>query len=300
MTKKKSAKPGPGYAGRFEVGKRVVVDPFDELGRKIEVTVNVRESAIEHMLTRKRIDRTQAAAGDRFRKMWELAAIGRQRGIDLTSAGGHSIGAVSDPLTDALVRAGRERDECTRALGMIRMRILTAVVGEGLRIEDVARLWSKATGIARGERAEGYITGTLIDALNDLVDLWGMEGKPKSLRVRDTYERNGKVVNTFGNIRASGPIDITGPSIETYVYSDGTSRTGSVIPVDRPAMTAHTSGNVGASTETSSARLLLVGDRDGADANQASIAESRAACASRMTWPLVGDRPINSTDGGSK
>ena len=58
-----------GFGGRFEAGERVIDDPL-EVGARMTAQVNVRESAISHMVSRGRLNLSQEAAGERFRQLW--------------------------------------------------------------------------------------------------------------------------------------------------------------------------------------------------------------------------------------
>ena len=238
----------PGMDGRYEEGEREITGPQEVIAgervgsppRKYKVTVNVRESAIDHMASRGRLDETQHTAADRFRKMWELAAIGRSRGINFDSA---YSGAVGDPFTDELIQAGRILARTIRRLGLIRARILVAVVGEGKLIEEVAREWSDSSGRLKGKRAEGYVTGTLVDAIDDLVDIWRLEAKGQPERKREYYYFNGNKVDVFDAVRASGPMNYTGPAREISIGKFG----DTLIEEKRPSeqQRGQTSGNVG-------------------------------------------------------
>lgn len=237
----------PGRDGRVEEGERLIADPYNP-ARKTTVTVNVRESAIDHMRSRGRVDETQAAVADRFRKLWELAAIGHQRGIDFANGGGGS-GYPADPLTDELVRAGRDLARCIRQLGMVRSQILISIVGEGKRIEDVAKDWSKSGGAVRGDRAEGYVTGTLIDAIDELTSIWRMEGAPRPTKSETTWWRKGAAVTVNDFIRSeeiqSPPNNSPQRSTEIYIARDGTVMREEVRPIDRAQMPSpHESGNL--------------------------------------------------------
>lgn len=249
MPKKPITLAGPGREGRVEEGERLIVDPYDAT-RKTTVTVNVRESAIDHMRSRGRVDETQAAVADRFRKLWELAAIGRQRGIDYENSGGGENRYPTDPLTDDLVRAGRDLARCIRQLGMVRSKILISIVGEGKRVEDVAKEWSKAGGIVAGDRAEGYVTGTLIDAIDELTQVWRMEAMPRPTEGKTTWWRKGVAVTVNDLIRAEevqeGSKQSPQRSTEIYVARDGAVIREEVRPIDRGQMkSAHESGNLG-------------------------------------------------------
>jgi hypothetical protein len=233
--------PKIGRDGKFELGDRVVPDPLEPGGR-YRAPMNVRESAVEHMFSRGRIDTAQAEAGNRFRRLWELAAVGRQRGVDLEGNAGPS-GAVSDPITDELVRAGRELAKAIRNLGKIRSHILIAIIGEGKLIEDVAKQWSRAGGIVSGKRAEGYISGTLIDAIDDLVRIWQLKGIGRAKQQAGSYTRNGKKVEVNDSISASGPMSFTGPTNEITIGKLGDPIVTQKRPLDRGPMTTHHAGS---------------------------------------------------------
>lgn len=243
---------GPQFDGRVELGERLVVDPYDT-SKRVSAIVNVRESAIDHMRSRGRVDETQAAVADRFRRLWELAAIGHQRGIDYENFGGGGNGGVSDPMTDALVRAGRDLSRCIQQLGQVHSQILISIVGEGKRIEDVAKNWSRAGGIVTGNRAEGYITGTLIDAIDNLTSIWRMEGSPRQQRHEGKWWRKGTEVTVNDAIHAEevpeGTKESPQRSTEIYIDRDGRVTRDTVRPVDRRPLTTHASCNVGSSAQ---------------------------------------------------
>lgn len=229
-----------GYGGRYEEGERIIDDPL-EAGVRMTAKVNVRECAIAHMASRGRLNPSQEAAGERFRKLWEMAAIGRSRAID---PGKEAVdgGTLGDPMTDDMVKAARELDRALKSVGMIASSILISVVGEGKRIEDAAADWSRQGGILVGRRAEGYITGTMVDALNALVGHWRLEANGTPRTAQAFYKRNGEKIAVNDDIVASGPISVTGPSSEIRVGRFGDVIVEQVQPVDRGPMSVHVSG----------------------------------------------------------
>lgn len=251
-----------GTGSHIELGERLIVGPGEPIGgervgegERYHAKVNVRESAIAHMASRGRLDPTQIQAGEKFRKLCELASIGRQHSIDF-EAQGRSIGKISgDPFTESLVRAGRELNDAVHRLGPVYSAILLQVVGEGRLIADVARGWAGAGGIVSGARAEGYITGTLIDGIDALVEIWRMEsdGRPKR---ESTHYGRGSARHTLGHglerteievndsIRASGPMSYTGPVKQINIGELGEIDVVEKRGVDRGALTPHASGNV--------------------------------------------------------
>jgi len=233
---------GPGFDGRFQLGVRVVDDPL-ERGQRYEAPVNVRESSIDHMHSRGRIDEAQKLAGDRFRRLWEKAAVGSNKAMDTTKEPVDG-GGIGDPISDDLVKASVELSRVMRELGPTGSQLLIALVGEGKRVEDVAASWSRAGGIVRGDRAQGYVTGRMVEALDDLVRFWKLES---SSLVADSFSRgwyrNGKFVESRDDIQSSRD-GHTGPSIQLSVGRFGDIVEEEVVPVDRTALMKHGSGNI--------------------------------------------------------
>ena len=235
--KKTITLPSIGKEGRFELGSRVVDDPL-EPGQRLSVAVNVRESAIEHLASRKRINTTQAVAGDRFRRLWELAAIGAVKGIDPTKDAVDGSGA-GDPITDAHLAAAEELKRAMRELGAIGSRVLVSIIEEG-SIEKAAGKWARMGGIVKGVRAEGYITGTVVDALDCLVNHWRLEGIGRARTEERYYKRAAEKILVHDDIVASGPISESGPSHEISVGRFGDSERREIRPLDRgPLMMQH-------------------------------------------------------------
>lgn len=229
-----------GSEGYFEEGERVVPDPLEK-GRYYTAKVNVRESSIDHMASRGRIDAAQKEAGDRFRKLWELAAVGRSHGIDPAKEFVDG-GGFTDPISDDLVRAGMELSRVLRSLGPAGSQLMIALVGEGKRVEDVASNWSKGGGVVTGRRAEGYVTGRVVEALDDLVALWGLEGKWRPQNHKTGYRRNGEWVPVTDDIRASNE-GHSGPARQFTVGRFGDVVEEDIRGVDRGPMTPHVAGN---------------------------------------------------------
>ena len=230
-----------GSEGLVELGERKVQDPLEPTA-ELRVTVNVRESSIDHMASRGRINTAQTEAGQRFRKLWELAAIGRSKGID---PGKEFVdgGCPGDPISDALVKASHELNRILRIAGSAGAPLLIAIVGEGKRIEDVATSWSKAGGIVMGKRAEGYVVGRMIEALDDLVAHWKLESSSiVNKEEKRSYWRKGKEVKVVDAIRVSNE-GHTGPVVELSTGKFGDVVESARRPLDRGPMTRHISGN---------------------------------------------------------
>lgn len=230
-----------GSEGLVEYGQRTIADPL-EPGQRYSATVNVRESSIDHMASRGRINTAQSEAGQRFRKLWEMAAVGRNQAMD-PSKEFVDGGAAMDPISDRLVKASIELAKILRIAGPVGSQLLISLVGEGKRIEDTAKDWSKAGGAVKGERAEGYVTGRMIEALDDLVDFWKLESDPIVRKEeKRSYWRNGSEVKVKDAIRVSLEGHV-GPSIELSVGRFGDVVKSDRRGVDMAAITPHVAGN---------------------------------------------------------
>lgn len=242
MAKSKKRTPylSHGAEGRIEFGERIVDDPL-EVGQRYRAKVNVRESSIEHMHSRGRIDASQKLAGDRFRKLWEMASVGQNQAMDTTKEPVDG-GGFGDPISDELVKASQELSRVMRAVGQAGSQLLISLVGEGKLIGDVAAKWAQAGGVVRGERAEGYVTARMVEALDDLVRLWKLESSSISQNEEQHYRRNGKLVKVVDDIRASSE-GWTGPANELSVGRFGDIVETQKRGVDRAALMTHVAGN---------------------------------------------------------
>lgn len=204
-----------GSDGKVQIGERTFPDPL-EPGMRIQAKVNVRECAIDHLASRGRLNASQEVAGQRFRKLWEMAAVGRNQAMD-TSKEPVDGGSLSDPISDELVKASIELKRILSVTGAVGSKLLIAIVGEGKRIEDVALQWAEAGGIVRGRYAHGYVTGRMIEALDDLVRHWGLESKAKNTPTKQTYKRNGVPVTVVSRPILADHDTHTGPVTELEV-----------------------------------------------------------------------------------
>lgn len=230
-----------GSEGMVEYGERMISDPL-EPGQRYSAVVNVRESSIDHMASRGRINTAQSEAGQRFRKLWEMAAVGRNQAMDPSKEFVDGGGAM-DPISDGLVKASIELAKILRVAGPVGSQLLITLVGEGKRIEDAAKDWSKSGGAVKGERAEGYVTGRMIEALDDLVTYWKLESssitKEKDKR---SYWRKGEEVKVRDAIRVSHD-GHSGPAVELTVGRFGDVVESTQRALDRTALTPHVAGN---------------------------------------------------------
>lgn len=230
-----------GSEGLVEYGERVISDPL-EPGQRYSAVVNVRESSIDHMASRGRINTAQSEAGQRFRRLWEKAAVGRNQAMD-PSKECVDGGGITDPISDDLVKASIELAKILRVAGPVGSQLLISLVGEGKRVEDTAREWSKAGGAVKGDRAEGYVTGRMIEALDDLVTFWKLESDPiVKKEEKRSYWRNGAEVKVRDAVQVSHD-GHTGPAYELSVGRFGDVVESTRRGIDRAVLTPHVAGN---------------------------------------------------------
>jgi hypothetical protein len=149
-----------------------VPDPF-EPGRKVAVLKNVSVHPAESMLSRGYIDAAQHAAAGTLRRLYEQAEIGGSAAIDYSRVRVDG-GILADPLAEETYAARRALIAARRAVGEMGWAILSPIMGEGISIEQVARDRPALSRGLKGKRAEGYISGRLREALDDLVKHWGL------------------------------------------------------------------------------------------------------------------------------
>jgi hypothetical protein len=155
-----------------EVALVEVADPY-EPGRRIVVAKNVSCHPAESMYARGYIDEAQRTAAVKVRALWEQAEIGASAAIDYsrTRVDGGQLG---DPFSEAVYAARRALVGVRTAVGEGGYAILMPVMGEGHAIDQIARERPALSRGLKGKRAEGYLSGRIREALDDLVRHWGL------------------------------------------------------------------------------------------------------------------------------
>jgi hypothetical protein len=191
-----------------------VEDPL-EPGARLVVARNVGEHPLTYLRAKGRLDGASSrsthdrlatadarfAAGDSFRQHYERAMIGASRAIDYSRVKVDG-GSPSDPLSESVQRSHawlRDVAAC-RELGQIRYAVLVAICGEGRLIPAAANHFGSTIGLT-GRRAEGHVSGLLIEALDVLAEHLGLNQRPRA---------GARMVST-------GEITITGPGREWQI-----------------------------------------------------------------------------------
>lgn len=138
MTRKRQDQPaGIGYDQSFEVGARVVDDPY-EPGNRITVPWNVRHDPLARMRARGEIDEAQYQAGEDLRSCVERIGGSGAPAVDTTKEavdGGKGYGGISD----STMKAAKKLRDAERVLGWQAYRLVRAVVCDGLNGSLIAQ-----------------------------------------------------------------------------------------------------------------------------------------------------------------
>ncbi|WP_455271216.1 hypothetical protein [Rhizobium herbae] len=133
---------------------------------KIKASINIRESAIITLATRRHIDESQLAAANKFRGLWEAMGGAGAGSFDYSRE--HVDGGGStDPLTERQINAGLELKRCRQTLGVRAYDIMAKVAGEGHAIQELAKTHRERT----------TLTDYLKDGLDELAKAWGYQNR---------------------------------------------------------------------------------------------------------------------------
>lgn len=131
--------------------------------KRIRVAKNLRESAIETLHARGKLDDAQKKAADRFRAVWEACGGAGAGAMDYSRTQVDGGGA-RDPISERQVDAGKTLATCRNLLGKRNYDLVCKVCGQGLSFSD----------ITSDQRARLTMADNLRDSLDDLGALWGI------------------------------------------------------------------------------------------------------------------------------
>lgn len=138
--------------------------------RKVQMPVNVRESAIATLAHKGAINPAQAAAADRFRAYWEATGSGA-RAIDFTREAVDG-GRGPQDITDRQMSAGLELKACRALLGEHGYNLVRMCAGERMSFHDFCT--------TRRERETA--ADMLRIHLTSLAERWGFSMKKQVVR----------------------------------------------------------------------------------------------------------------------
>ena len=185
----KAKKRNPLTFGKIELQSTYVDNPYwrpdlegdlKSVPRKIAAQVNVRESAVATLASRKLIDASQAEAATRFRRHWEATGGAGAQAIDY-SRDKVDGGQIADPIDIAQMKAARKLAEAEHTLGARNYELVRRVCGEG----------SAMTELYQEKRDRLTATDNLRASLDDLARIWGISGTASD-RPSRKYDRPKK------------------------------------------------------------------------------------------------------------
>lgn len=132
----------------------------------MQVVKNLRESAIETLFARHKIDRSQKEAADRFRLIWEMCG-GAGSGATDYSREHVDGGGARDPIAQRQVDAGKALSQCRNLLGARNYALVRKICGEGYGLQQVATT----------KRGQLTAADNLRASLDDLAEMWGLKQK---------------------------------------------------------------------------------------------------------------------------
>jgi hypothetical protein len=166
---------GAGGEGRLQIRPVEVEDPYNP-GRTTVAMKNVRSTPIDQMLYQRRIHGGQYAAAIRFQRLCEKAEIGPLQGVDYSRQKVDG-GQASEILTQVVANARKQLLEVPTVVGRVGYTILCAVVGRGESIRRFVENHPAYLYGLEGRRAEGYVSGKIVEGLDSLILHWGMVAK---------------------------------------------------------------------------------------------------------------------------
>lgn len=131
--------------------------------KQIDAVINLRESAIVMLASRRRIDAAQLAAANKFRALWE--SMGGKGASAIDYGREHVDGGKSaDPITERQITAADELRRAWHALGPQRYAFVTRACCEGYALRELAHTKRGKLAAAKELRA----------CLDRLAALWGL------------------------------------------------------------------------------------------------------------------------------
>lgn len=169
--KRKAWKPKHKITPKLELVSAEVDNPYfstdhaesSDNPKKIRASKNLRESAIETLFARGKLDEAQKKAGDRFRAVWEACGGAGTAAMDYARTHVDGGGA-RDPISERQIDAGKELASCRVMLGQRNFALVCKVCGQGLSFSD----------ITTDARAKLTMADNLRDSLNDLAQAYGI------------------------------------------------------------------------------------------------------------------------------
>jgi hypothetical protein len=212
----------PGFAGMREVQYSV-----EDGEAKVR---NARETAAMHLASHKRLTEEQVKAADKFRELYEQAAIGGIRAFNSDAVIVDTSGG-SDPLTERVMNAARELKKVALSpnVGLVGYRLLVRMTCrcdgvEALAKERAVARRNEGVALFAERAASGYVVERFREALDGLVRLWGIEGRGRAKRQASAVlTQEGRIAGrSVADTAMPAARDLTesGEALEYYLDGD--------------------------------------------------------------------------------
>lgn len=150
------------------VAPAVVDDPI-ERGKRLEVTVTLRDDILRHLRVREEIDEAQFQAGRLYERYVEQSQIGSVKAMDPTKEPVDGGGAFPEAITDRQIAAVRQLSEAGRVLGRRGEAMVRMILIDRLSFKEIAP--------NAGRYDLAYVRRHFFDCLEELAVFWSLAGR---------------------------------------------------------------------------------------------------------------------------
>jgi hypothetical protein len=177
MTKRKEKKPE--WKPKLDIKAQRMENPYFNRNHEVSATnpkmlgvvKNLRESAVETLFARGKLNGAQKRAADKFRGLWEMMG-GAGAGANDYAREFVDGGGAKDPIAQRQVDAGKALAECRGLLGARNYDLVQKVCGQGLGLAQISSVKRDQLTAADNLRA----------SLDDLAGLWHFASETENNR----------------------------------------------------------------------------------------------------------------------
>lgn len=170
MHKRKNAYDRADYDRRTDAmaASAVVDDPL-ERGKRLEVTVSLRDDILRHLRVRDEIDEAQFQAGRLYERYAEQSQIGSVKAMDTTKEPVDGGGEFYEALTDRQIAAVRQLSEAGRVLGRRGEALVRRILVSRDKFKEIAP--------SHAERDVAFVRRMFFECLDELAVFWNLAGR---------------------------------------------------------------------------------------------------------------------------
>jgi hypothetical protein len=146
----------------------IVDDPLEQ-GKRLEVTVTLRDDILRHLRVRGDIDEAQFRAGRLYERYAEASQIGSVKGMDTTKEPVDGGGEFYEAITDRQIAAVRQLSEAGRVLGRRGEILIRRILVNREKFRDIAA--------SQAERDIAFVRRQFRECLDELAVFWNLAGR---------------------------------------------------------------------------------------------------------------------------